>query len=136
MHKGVRGSLPFVSRASPRAPRSARSANVVPASVEACYSARREIREKQARYFGRASCADLQSADLQKLGAETHEHALSLGALPRLAAPGGQLPRHQCRGLAPRLLDENPLQPVLLGTAGDFAILTKAGVTTTGAPTH
>merc|ERR1712166_849093 len=39
-------------------------------------------------------------------------------------------------GLAPRQLNENPLQPVVdLGTAGDFAVLTKAGVTTTGAPT-
>merc|ERR1712166_1661727 len=35
--------------------------------------------------------------------------------------------------VARRQLDENPIQPVVnLGTAGDFVVLTKAGVTTTG----
>merc|ERR1712166_1004019 len=34
---------------------------------------------------------------------------------------------------ARRQLDENPIQPVVnLGTAGDFVVLTKSGVTTTG----
>merc|ERR1712166_1021003 len=34
--------------------------------------------------------------------------------------------------VARRQLDENPLQVVDLGTAGDFVVLTKSGVTTTG----